>query len=68
MGRIVVVTSGKGGTGKSTVCAGLAYALARQGRRILLIDGDAGLRSLDLMLGVGSNTVYDMAAVFAGRC
>lgn len=68
MGRIVVVTSGKGGTGKSTVCAGLAYALARLGRRILLIDGDAGLRSLDLMLGVGSNTVYDMADVFAGRC
>ncbi len=68
MGRIVVVTSGKGGTGKSTVSAGLAYALARQGKRILLIDGDAGLRSLDLMLGVGSNTVYDMADVFAGRC
>lgn len=68
MGRIVVVTSGKGGTGKSTVSAGLAYALARQGKRILLIDGDAGLRSLDLMLGVGSNTVYDMSDVFAGRC
>ncbi len=68
MGRIVVVTSGKGGTGKSTVSAGLAYALARLGKRILLIDGDAGLRSLDLMLGVGGNTVYDIADVFAGRC
>ena len=68
MGRIVVVTSGKGGTGKSTVSAGIAYALARLGKRILLIDGDAGLRSLDLMLGVGNNTVYDMADVFAGRC
>lgn len=68
MGRVVVVTSGKGGTGKSTVSAGLAYALARLGKRILLIDGDAGLRSLDLMLGVGGNTVYDIADVFAGRC
>lgn len=68
MGRIIVVTSGKGGTGKSTVSAGLAYALARLGKRILLIDGDAGLRSLDLMLGVGGNTVYDIADVFAGRC
>ena len=68
MGRIVVVTSGKGGTGKSTVSAGLAYALARLGKRILLIDGDAGLRSLDLMLGVGGNTVYDISDVFAGRC
>ncbi len=68
MGRIIVVTSGKGGTGKSTVSAGLAYALARLGKRILLIDGDAGLRSLDLMLGVGGNTVYDISDVFAGRC
>ncbi len=68
MGRIVVVTSGKGGTGKSTVSAGLAYALARFGKRILLMDGDAGLRSLDLMLGIGSNTVYDMSDIFAGRC
>ena len=68
MGRIVVVTSGKGGTGKSTVSAGLAYARSRMGKRILLMDGDAGLRSLDLMLGIGSNTVYDMADIFAGRC
>ena len=67
MGLISVVTSGKGGAGKSTVTAGLGCALARQGRHVLLVDGDAGLRSLDLMLGIGS-AVYDMADIFEGRC
>lgn len=67
MGSVAVVTSGKGGTGKSTVTAGLGCALARTGRKVLLIDGDAGLRSLDLMLGIGG-TVYDMSDIFAGRC
>ena len=68
MGTITVVTSGKGGAGKSTVSAGLGCALADLGHKVLLLDGDAGLRSLDLMLGVSSATVYDMADVFAGRC
>ncbi len=68
MGQICVVTSGKGGAGKSTVTAGLGYALSRHSGRILLIDADAGLRSLDLMLGVSGNTVYDLADVFAGNC
>lgn len=53
MNRVCVVTSGKGGAGKSTVTAGLGYALAGASQRVLLIDADAGLRSLDLMLGVG---------------
>lgn len=65
---ISVVTSGKGGAGKSTVSAGLGCALARRGRRVLLVDGDAGLRSLDVMLGIGSSAVYDMADIFAGNC
>lgn len=65
---ISVVTSGKGGAGKSTVCAGLGCALARRGRRVLLIDGDAGLRSLDVMLGIGGAAVYDMADIFSGNC
>lgn len=68
MGRITVVTSGKGGAGKSTVTAGLGCALARLSRKILLVDADAGLRSLDLMLGVGGGAVYDMADIFAGNC
>ena len=68
MGQIAVITSGKGGAGKSTVTAGLGCALARLGHKVLLVDGDAGLRSLDLMLGVGGNAVYDMADIFAGNC
>lgn len=68
MGTITVVTSGKGGAGKSTVSAGLGCALADMGHKVLLLDGDAGLRSLDLMLGVSSSAVYDMADVFEGRC
>lgn len=68
MNDICVVTSGKGGAGKSTVTAGLGYALARLSGRVLLIDADAGLRSLDLMLGVGGSTMFDLSDVFAGRC
>ena len=59
MGLVSVVTSGKGGAGKSTVTAGLGCALAKLGHRVLVVDTDAGLRSLDLMLGVGGSTVYD---------
>lgn len=68
MGQICVVTSGKGGAGKSTVTAGLGYALSRHNGRVLLIDADAGLRSLDLMLGVSNTTMYDLSDVFAGNC
>lgn len=68
MDRITVVTSGKGGAGKSTVSAGLGCALASAGARVLLIDGDAGLRSLDLMLGIGQQIVYDLSDVAAGNC
>ena len=68
MSQISVITSGKGGAGKSTVTAGLGYALSRLTGRVLLIDADAGLRSLDLMLGVGGTTMYDLADVFAGNC
>lgn len=68
MSEITVITSGKGGAGKSTVTAGLGYALSQLSGRVLLIDADAGLRSLDLMLGVGGTTMYDLADVFAGNC
>ena len=68
MNQICVVTSGKGGAGKSTVTAGLGYALSRHNERVLLIDADAGLRSLDLMLGVSGNTMYDLSDVLSGNC
>lgn len=65
---IVVVTSGKGGVGKSTVSVGLACALANAGQRVLIIDADAGLRSLDLMLGVADQTIHDLSDIFARNC
>jgi len=68
MGIVTVITSGKGGAGKSTVTAGLGCALARSGRRVLLIDADAGLRSLDLLLGIGDQAVYDLSDIFEGNC
>ncbi|MCR4621093.1 MAG: septum site-determining protein MinD [Clostridiales bacterium] len=68
MGKIYVVTSGKGGVGKSTVALNLAYALARGGRRVLLADMDAGLRSLDLMLGAQNELVFDLSDVLEGTC
>lgn len=68
MGVSTVITSGKGGVGKSTVTVGLGRALARRGRRVLLVDCDAGLRSLDRMTGVEQELVFDIADVVYGRC
>ncbi|MEG2709441.1 MAG: septum site-determining protein MinD [Clostridia bacterium] len=68
MGRIMVVTSGKGGVGKSTVTASLGASFAKAGRRTLLIDMDMGLRSLDVMLGLEDKVVYDLADVADGMC
>ena len=58
MGCVSVITSGKGGAGKSTVTAGLGCALAKLGRKVLLVDADAGLRSLDLMMGIGGSVIF----------
>lgn len=68
MGISTVITSGKGGVGKSTVAVGLGRALAQRGRRVLLVDCDAGLRSLDRMTGTEENLVFDISDVVFGRC
>ena len=68
MGIATVITSGKGGVGKSTVAVGLGSALAQRGRRVLLVDCDAGLRSLDRMTGAEENLAFDMADVVFARC
>lgn len=65
---IAVVTSGKGGVGKSTVCVGLSCALAERGQRVLVIDTDMGLRSLDLMMGVADKAVHDLSDIFSREC
>lgn len=67
-GRILLVTSGKGGSGKSTFAVNCGTALAQRGRKVLLVDADVGLRSLDLLLGISDRVVYDLGDVLAGRC
>ncbi|HEZ7985449.1 MAG TPA: AAA family ATPase [Ruminococcus sp.] len=67
MSKIIAVTSGKGGTGKSTVCAGLGYTLAKQGHRTLIIELDFGLRCLDIMFGMENDIKNDLGDVLSGR-
>lgn len=66
--KIIMIASGKGGTGKSTVSVLLGARLAAAGRKVLLIELDSGLRSVDLISGVYGKTVYDIEDVLAGRC
>lgn len=68
MSRIIVITSGKGGVGKTTVTSNLGMAIARLGRRIALVDADFGLRNLDLLLGLENRVVYTAVDVLAGQC
>ena len=68
MSKIIAITSGKGGTGKSTICSELGFALAKQGHRTLIIELDFGLRCLDIMLGVKDNITYDLGNVLKGEC
>lgn len=67
MGRMLAVASGKGGVGKSTVAVQLASALARAGRQVLLVDGDIGMRCLDLMLGLTDSLAFDLSDILLGR-
>ena len=68
MSRIIVITSGKGGVGKTTVTANLGIAIARLGRKVVLVDADFGLRNLDLLLGLENRVVYTAIEVIAGQC
>ena len=66
--KVLTVTSGKGGVGKTTLTANLGVALAVQGQRVVVIDADVGLRNLDVMLGLENRIVYDLVDVVEGRC
>ena len=67
MARIIVVTSGKGGVGKTTTSAALAMGLAQKGNRVAVIDFDVGLRNLDLIMGCERRVVYDFVNVIHGE-
>src|SRR5690606_39345652 len=68
LGQVIVVTSGKGGVGKTTTTANLGAELARSGHRVVLIDADIGLRNLDVVLGLENRIVYDLVDVVEGYC
>lgn len=67
MGISLVVTSGKGGVGKTTTSANIGTALALQGKRVVIVDLDIGLRNLDVVLGLSNRIIYDIVDVTTGR-
>lgn len=68
MGRCIVVTSGKGGVGKTTITAGLGLALAKKDAKVIVVDADITLNNLDLVLGLEKNVAYDINDVVNGKC
>ena len=67
MARKIVITSGKGGVGKTTICVNLGIALARQGLRVMLLDVDIGLNNLDVVSGVENRVVFDIFYIIEGK-
>jgi septum site-determining protein MinD len=68
MSQCIVITSGKGGVGKTTTSANLAVSLALQGHSVVAVDADIGLRNLDVILGLENRIVYDLVNVIEGEC
>ena len=68
MGEIIVVTSGKGGVGKTTTTANIGAGLASLGKKVLVIDTDLGLRNLDVVMGLENSIVYNLVDVIEGKC
>ncbi|HWR05673.1 septum site-determining protein MinD [Sporomusa sp.] len=68
MGEVIVITSGKGGVGKTTTTANLGTGFALQGKKVVLVDADIGLRNLDVVMGLENRIVYDLVDVTDGNC
>lgn len=66
--EVITLSSGKGGVGKTTAVANIAVALAADGKKVVCIDGDIGLRNLDVVMGLENRIVYDIVDVIEGRC
>lgn len=67
-GKVITITSGKGGVGKTTITANLGMALAQHGQRVVVVDADIGLRNLDVVMGLENRIVYDLVDVVEGVC
>lgn len=68
MGEVIVITSGKGGVGKTTSTANLGTALSLEGKKVVVMDADIGLRNLDVVMGLENRIVYDVVDVAEGKC
>lgn len=68
MGEVIVITSGKGGVGKTTTTANIGAGLAKQGKKVVVIDTDLGLRNLDVVMGLENRIVYNLVDVIEGNC
>ena len=68
LGKVIVVTSGKGGVGKTTTTASIGAALALKGKRVLVVDADIGLRNLDVILGLENRIVFNLVDVAKNVC
>ncbi len=68
MGEVIVITSGKGGVGKTTTTANVGTGLAKEGKKVVLIDTDIGLRNLDVVMGLENRIVYNLVDVVEGNC
>lgn len=68
MARKIVITSGKGGVGKTTICANLGTKLSEIGQKVVMLDLDIGLNNLDVVMGIENKVVYDIADVVEGKC
>jgi septum site-determining protein MinD len=68
VGEAIVITSGKGGVGKTTTSANIGTSLALQGKKVCLVDTDIGLRNLDVVMGLENRIIYDLVDVIEGRC
>ena len=68
MGEVIVITSGKGGVGKTTTTANLGSSLAETGKKVVLVDTDIGLRNLDVVMGLENRIVYDLVDVIEEKC
>ena len=66
MSEVIVVTSGKGGVGKTTITANLSIALAKLGKKVIAIDTDIGLRNLDVVMGLENHIIYNIVDVIEG--